>query len=128
MYFNLTFEKMGFTNMNGYNVSQDKAIKLGDVSGHKVILALLSTVFKRGFFGTAAGKKEVIPVRETTLEGFKIMIDYIYNKCIDWSKFTVLELYYIVNLAEKYDIPGLMKDAKRQMGNFPLTMDEVLEV
>ena len=122
------FEIMGFTNMNDNDDSQDKQIKLGDVSGHKVILALLNPVFKSGFFGPAADKKDVIPVRETTLKGFKIMMDYIYNKCIDWSKLTVLELYDIVNLAEKYDIPGLMKDVKTQMGNVPLTMDGVLEV
>ena len=63
---------MGFTNKNGYNVSQDKEIKLGEVSGHKVNLALLSPVLKRGFFVPAADKKDVIPVRETTLECFNI--------------------------------------------------------
>ena len=124
----VTFEIMGFTNMNNYNDSKSKEIKLGEVSGHKVILALLSPVFKRGFFGPAADKKDVIAVRETTLEAFKIMNDYIYNKCIDWSKLSVLELYDIVNLAEKYDIPGLMKDVKTQMEKFPLTIKEVVDV
>ena len=40
----------------------------------------------------------------------------------------MLEVYDVVNLAEKYDIPGLMEEVMAQMEKMTLTMDNVVEV
>ena len=56
------------------------------------------------------------------------MFDYIYQKDIDWSQITILELYDIVNLAEKYDITGLMEEVTKQMENLPMTLEDVMEI
>jgi hypothetical protein len=40
----------------------------------------------------------------------------------------VLEMYDVVNLAEKYYIPGLLDVVKTQMENVHLTMEDVIEV
>ena len=123
----VTFMIMGYKNLQLDN-SQEKEVKLGEVKGHKLILGLFSTVFKSKVFGPAKDTKNTIPVRETSLEAFKKMFDFIYSKETDWSTLTVLELYDIVNLAEKYDIPGLMEELKYHLDNIPLTMENVMEV
>merc|ERR1719483_6734 len=56
------------------------------------------------------------------------MFDFIYSNETDWRALTVLELYDVVNLAEKYDIPGLMEKLKHHMNNLPLTMKNVMKV
>ena len=123
----VTFKIMGFKHPEFEN-SQENEVLLGEVTGHRVILALLSPVFRRGFFGPATDSEDTVPVRQTTLEAFKLMIEYVYNKDIDWSRLPVLELYDVVNLAEKYDIPGLMEQVKTQMEKITLTMEDVVDV
>ena len=123
----VTFEIMGFTNIMLEN-SKEKEAKLGELKGHKLILGLFSPVFKGQFFGPAKETKDTIPVRETTLEAFKKMFDFIYSKEIDWSVLSVLELYDLVNLAKKYDIPALMEQLKKQIDIFHITMENVMEV
>ena len=56
------------------------------------------------------------------------MFDYIYNKTIEWGNVSVLEMYYVVNLAEKYHIPGMLDVVKILMENVHLTMENVIEV
>jgi len=108
--------------------SEQKEVLLGSVVGHKVILGMASPVFKGELFGPAKEKEDVIPVRETTLKAFNIMFDYIYNKNIAWSEVDLLELYNVVNLAEKYLMPGLLEEIRVQVQGFPLTMNNLLDV
>jgi len=123
----VTFEIMGYTHLQ-LDHSGEKEVKLGEVKGHKLIIGLFSPVFKSEFFGPAKDTKDTIPVRETTLEAFEKMLEFIYSKETDWSSLTVLEFYDVVNLAEKYDIPELMGHIKSQMDNIPLSMENVMEV
>ena len=58
---------------------------LGEVKGHKVVLAAASDVFKNMFFGDLKEMKDVIPIEDTTVESFECMLDYIYDEDIDWS-------------------------------------------
>ena len=96
----VTFQIMGLEDLDNQS-GQEKEVMLGEVHGHKIILGLFSPVFKRGFFGPAKESKDVIPVRQTTLEAFKLLVDYIYSKDINLKSLTLLELYDVVNLAEK---------------------------
>ena len=57
-----------------------------------------------------------------------MMIDFIYSKEVDWAALTVTELYDVVNLADKYDIPPLTKVVKSQLELYPLTMDNLMAV
>ena len=48
-------------------------------------MGLFSSVFKGEFFGPAKETKDVIPVRQTTGKSFEMMVDFMYNKIIDWT-------------------------------------------
>jgi len=98
-----------------------------EVKGHKVILGAFSPVFKSMFFGPLKESRDVIPIEQTTLEAFKILVDYIYQKDIDWRKMSVLEMYDIVNLAERYQMPELMKEIKTQMEVVAITDENLMD-
>eukprot|EP00092_Neocalanus_flemingeri_P060136 GFUD01072039.1.p1 GENE.GFUD01072039.1~~GFUD01072039.1.p1 ORF type:complete len:311 (-),score=66.72 GFUD01072039.1:52-936(-) len=100
---------------------------LGDVTGHKLVFAAASSVFRDEFFGGLKETTDVIPVKETTYEAFEKMMFFIYQKDIDWSGgVTVLEMYDVVNLAERYIMPELMDEMTKQMENVPLKNNEDL--
>eukprot|EP00092_Neocalanus_flemingeri_P088766 GFUD01112199.1.p1 GENE.GFUD01112199.1~~GFUD01112199.1.p1 ORF type:complete len:299 (-),score=61.73 GFUD01112199.1:141-1037(-) len=123
----VTFQVMGFRSpelADGPDIER----MLGEVRGHKLLLGLFSEVFRRSFYGPAKETKDIIPVKQTTLGAFEKMFEYIYQKEVQWGPLTVLELYDVVNLAEKYDISGLMEEVTNQIVNVPLTMENLMEV
>jgi hypothetical protein len=110
----------------GEELAEDMAV-LGELKGHKVILGAFSPVFKSMFFGPLKETKDVIPIEQTTFEAFEKIIDYIYQKDIDWSGMTVLEMYDIVNLAEMYQMPDMMEEIKAQMENVAITEESLMD-
>merc|ERR1712179_602702 len=108
----------------------DKGVKTvrGEIQAHKNILAASSSVFQGMFYGPMKESKDVIVVKETTAEAFKRLIEYIYHVDIECKDISLVELYDIVNLAELYDMPNLKEQLKIQMENFPLSMDNLVEV
>eukprot|EP00092_Neocalanus_flemingeri_P027985 GFUD01030382.1.p1 GENE.GFUD01030382.1~~GFUD01030382.1.p1 ORF type:complete len:299 (+),score=64.12 GFUD01030382.1:44-940(+) len=120
----VTFRIIGI-NKNG--VDEDEEV-LGEVEGHKIVLGAFSRVFRDKFCGSMKGTKEVIPVKETTLEAFEKMVFYIYKKDIEWGGLSVSEMYDVVNLAEKYHLAELMDEMKTQMGNLTITVETLMEI
>jgi len=121
----VTFNIVKTTKDNGGESNEDGI----EVKGHKMLLSLFSPVFKRQFYGaTSDGTKNNVTVKETTKDAFEKMLHFVYSIDIDWSAMTVEELYDVVNLAEKYQIDLLMKEVKIQLENFPLTMENLMEV
>ena len=120
---------MGSVNIDHeeHDYDQKNEVLLGEVKCHKIVLGLFSAVFKGEFFGPAKETKDVIPVRQTTLKSFEFMVDFMYNKIIDWGNLSVEEMYDVVNLAEKYHIPALTEVVESKMNDL-LTMNNVLQV
>merc|ERR1712142_119272 len=50
------------------------------------------------------------------------------SKKIDWKDISVFEIFDIVNLAEKYQIPELSEEITFQLKEYPLTMENVLDI
>eukprot|EP00092_Neocalanus_flemingeri_P027522 GFUD01029857.1.p1 GENE.GFUD01029857.1~~GFUD01029857.1.p1 ORF type:complete len:299 (+),score=59.71 GFUD01029857.1:202-1098(+) len=119
----ITFQIIGNTG----EVAEGNVV-LGEVKGHKIILGLFSSAFKNQFFGSQKETRDVIPVKDTTVAAFEKLFDYIYRKDINWGGMTVLEIYEVVHLADKYTMPDLMNEIKTQMENVPLTVDSLVEV
>eukprot|EP00092_Neocalanus_flemingeri_P023633 GFUD01025634.1.p1 GENE.GFUD01025634.1~~GFUD01025634.1.p1 ORF type:complete len:282 (-),score=60.61 GFUD01025634.1:82-927(-) len=90
------------------NNSSDKT----EVKAHKLILSLASEVFKREFYGSMQESGEGILIVDASQEVFSAMVQFIYNKEMDWSRSTysfnfLSSLFY---LAHKYDVKELMED------------------
>eukprot|EP00092_Neocalanus_flemingeri_P069882 GFUD01085714.1.p1 GENE.GFUD01085714.1~~GFUD01085714.1.p1 ORF type:complete len:252 (+),score=30.23 GFUD01085714.1:41-796(+) len=79
-----------------------------DIGAHKMMLAMVSDVFYGQFYGSIPEAKNIIPVKDSAREAFKIMIEFIYNKTPDWARFTDFELYFeVYKLADFYLIKNL---------------------
>ena len=105
----------------------------GEVKAHRLVLGLASQVFKKMLFVTGTDDKEAkeIPVEETTVAAFRAMVDAIYNtKTIQESlkDKTVHEMFAVLNLVKKYEIPELVLTTRDCLATFPLSEEVVLEV
>ena len=81
------------------------------VLAHKFLLAGASPVFRRQFLGSLKDNSDVVLIKETTLEAFKTMIDYLYNP--PGQNFTLnhmgcpQDLCEVYNIAERYQLENL---------------------
>ena len=94
--------------------------KGGEVGAHRLLLAGASPVFRRQFFGSLRETAEVVTIRGTTVEAFRTLIDYIYSPPGQFSLDHIgcpSGLFHIVNVAEKYQLPGLRLIAKERFSN-----------
>ena len=57
-------------------------------------------------------------VHQTSFTAFEMMINYIYQVDIDCKVLTVDELFELVNLAERYNVAGLMEDFKNKWRSY----------
>jgi len=103
-----------------------------EIDAHKVILGMVSPVFKT-MFSTDVGEKtsKVFKIEMTTANAFQIVKDAIYNnKSIGESLEgkSVDEVFQVVELIERFQIDELKKDVKDYITNYPITEDTVLQV
>ena len=103
------------------------------VRAHKLILAMASPVFMKMFFTSefADKKAQEIPVKETTHEAFEVMVEAIYNTT-SMQKTPLMksagDIFDVLNLAVKYEIPKMEITAKACLAAFPVTKDTLLTV
>ena len=98
-----------------------------EIRAHKLILALVSNVFKTGFFGGIVDDGDII-IKDASKEAFEVMIEFIYNKISDVSsyEFDILcETYY---LADKYNIFELEKETLRSIRSKDIGAGNALKV
>jgi len=115
--YDITFEIIGNERCKGRKIK-----------AHKSILAVISPVFKRMFYGALKETRNVIPIEQTTADAFEKLIDFFYHVDIDYKSMGVLELFDMVNLAEQYDVPKLMRELIVGLTMVPLTMQNFMEV
>ena len=86
---------------------------------HKILLAAVSPVFRKQFFGPMKETMEVVEVKETTVEAFDTMLSYIYKLPGEDTLNMVKErgcpqkLFELLLLADRYQIPNLVEVTSR---------------
>eukprot|EP00092_Neocalanus_flemingeri_P021139 GFUD01022910.1.p1 GENE.GFUD01022910.1~~GFUD01022910.1.p1 ORF type:complete len:283 (-),score=49.75 GFUD01022910.1:48-896(-) len=100
-----------------------------EVKGHKLILAIASDVFKREFFGYLMEvEAKDIEIKDARHEVFKTMVEFIYNKQLDWKDYDLDFLSCLYYLGEKYHIEKLKKEIIASIPGFKVSMENVLDV
>jgi len=99
----------------------------GQVKAHRLIVGFLSPVFRNQFYSLVKDTNEVISVKDTTKVAFETLIDFIYGKNINWEVMSLSELFDIVNLAEFYILPEFMEEVIKQIANYDLTDENLIE-
>ena len=100
---------------------------VSEIRAHKLILALVSDVFKTGFYGGITDDGSV-EIKDASKEAFEVMIEFIYNKITNVSSYDIdilCETYY---LADKYNIELLKKETLRSIRSKDITTGNALDV
>ena len=106
----------------------DQATMIG---AHKLLLAAVSPVFRANFFGPMKMEGELMVVRETTVEAFTTLINFIYwppgKEAFSLKHITSFEqLCDIVEISERYQILDLRKVAVEALENLEITSKNVI--
>jgi len=110
-----------------FEKEEDGEMTVKEVRAHKFILALVSDVFRNGFYGGMPDDGSII-IKDVTKESFEAMIDFIYDKKADVSIYEwdiLCSLYY---LGEKYNIKILKKESLKAIRSKEITTENVLNV
>ena len=85
-----------------------------EIRAHKLILALESNVFQTSFYGGFADD-DSIEITDASREAFVVMIEFIYNKITDVSRYDFEILCGTYYLADKYNIDELKQETLRSI-------------
>ena len=112
---------------------KEEADKTNMIAGHKLLLAGASPVFRANFFGPLRMAGEVMVVKETTLEAFAALIDFIYwppgKETFSLKHFASFEqLCEIVEISERYQVHELKKVAMEALEKLPISSKTVISV
>ena len=106
---------------------EDQETRIG---AHKLLLAGVSPVFQGMFYGPMKETGEVV-VKETTLDAFKTMINYIYHP-IGGEAFNLnhtkcpQELFELLTLVTKYQISNLANLTSGALRNLSITRETMI--
>jgi len=123
VYFKIvTTQSSSLNNLEPSPATPENEDSQNSLPAHKFILASVSPVFRRQFYGSIP-EGEVVDIKDSSVKAFKIMIRYIYQKSegervedlIDVHD--VLDIFY---LAEKYEVSGLMQQTLKRLSLFPV--------
>jgi len=110
-----------------FKVENDGVSSFKELRAHKLILALVSDVFKKGFYGDFS-EDGSIEITDTTHDSFKAMINFIYNVNTDIILYDFDILCSLYNLGEKYNIKALKKETLLAISNKGMPSEEILGV
>jgi len=98
-----------------------------EIRAHKFILALVSDVFVKAFYG---GLKDdgCIEIKDATKESFEAMINFVYTKETDVSIYGFEMLCSIYYLADKYNIDALKEETLKAIKTKDISADDILNV
>jgi len=106
---------------------KDEGGDVAEVKAHKLILAIASDVFKRSFFGSLKSESK-INIEDVSEDVFKAMVNYIYNKGMDWDECELSFLASLYYLADKYDISELREEIIASIPEHKINDENVLDI
>ena len=101
------------------------------IGAHRFILAAVSPVFRGMFLGSIRETGEVVEVKETTVEAFDTMVNYIYNPpggdTFNLSQIRCPQkLFELLTLANKYEILKLAMLISDALGSLDITRKNMI--
>ena len=101
------------------------------IGAHRLLLAGVSPVFKRMFFGPMKETKEVMEVEDTSAKAVRAMIDYIYGPydevAIEEAMEDTSTLFELYALGDMYDILNLKTEIMDSLDELEVTMETLVD-
>ena len=92
------------------------------IGAHKLLLAAVSPVFKRMFYGPMKVTKEEVELKDASPDAFRFMIDYIYR--IPAPTIKSLNSSFEINaLGDRYDVLDLKAQILNWIKSFKITQE-----
>ena len=113
-----------------FEIEDEEGFIVGVVGAHKAVMALRSPVFKAMFYGPLAQTGELIRIKKTSMFAFKEMVRYMHDADLEkrpWA-IGVRELFRMVDLAERYNLPGLSERLVGYARAYLFPRESLLEV
>jgi len=106
---------------------ENGTVHIQDIRAHKFILALVSDVFEKEFYG---GVKDdgTVEIKDASKESFEAMINFIYIKKTDMEQYDYEVLCSLYYLADKYNISALKKEVLKAISTKSIPATEILSV
>jgi len=106
---------------------EDGSETVKEIKAHKFILALVSDVFRMGFYGgfPCNGCVDIVDVKK---ESFEVMIDYIYNKGVDLGTYDLDMLCTLYCLGDKYNINILVEESLEKILSKNISAKNIIHV
>jgi len=98
-----------------------------EVKAHRTVLAAVSEVFYRQFYGSLEVEND-IEIKDACQEVFLTMIEYIYNKKLVFKDVSLGFLASLFYLADKYNIEDLRDEIVAYIPEYEITKENVLNV
>ena len=100
------------------------------IGAHRLLLAGVSPVFKRMFFGPMKETKEVMELEDTSAKAVRAMIDYIYGPydevAIEEAMEDTSTLFELHALGDMYDILNLRTEIMDSLDELEITMESLV--
>jgi len=109
----------------------DSDCKTSQIQAHKFLLAGVSPVFRKQFFGPLQSKEDTVDIKETTIEAFTTMISFIYEPS-DSNTFSLSDitcpqsLCELLNLAERYEMLTMGALVRSILESLPITSENMI--
>ena len=106
-------------------------VKTSKVRAHKFLLAGVSPVFRKQFFGPLKTTEDTVDIKDTTIEAFTTMISYIYepsdSKTFSLSDITCPQaLCELLNLSERYEMLTMGALVRSTLESLPITSENMM--
>jgi len=110
-----------------FKEEEDGMTAVKEINAHRFILALVSDVFKKGFYGGITDDGS-IEIKDASIESFEAMIDYIYNRKGNLHTYDLDILCSLYSLGDKYNINKLVTESLKAIRWKDIGTENVLEV
>ena len=116
---------------SGGEKADNHECKTSKVRAHKFLLAGVSPVFRKQFFGPLKTTEDTVDIKDTTIEAFTTMISYIYepsdSKTFSLSDITCPQaLCELLNLSERYEMLTMGALVRSTLESLPITSENMM--
>ena len=106
-----------------FTIIDDNTLEVvGEVSAHKLVLGLKSTVLRTMFF--TPGEEQEVEVK-TSLVAFHLMVQHVYGGACRWEGVSLLDMFHVAFLATRYHLAQLMEQVVAGCAGLPVAGEEV---
>jgi len=102
--------------------------KIQEFPAHKHLLACVSEVFSRQFFGPMKSDEDYVDIPNTSTTAAGLFVNYIYDNSFSLSGVGIEDLYQLLKLAHMFLMTDLAQEVRHNIDNLLVSKENVVEL